>query len=516
MKSVAICCVAAVLWALGVQAQEPSLPVTTDLGQVLGLKADGISSYKNIPYAAPPVAELRWRPPQPAAKWDGVRDATQYGASCAQAQPTSYFVPGPFSEDCLSLNVWTPNTAPTKPIPVMFWIHGGSARVGSGSEPGYDGTRLAQQGVVVVTINYRLDRLGWFAHPALTKEQPDAPKANYGWMDMVAALEWVKRNIAAFGGDPNEVTIFGESAGGIAVATLMTTPSSKGLFKRAIAQSGSGSIDRPRYLSAATAQTFSFEDDGAEMAEYFFITDGDVMKRLRALPWEEIIAYTAKGARNTLHPVVDGVFLPKPVGEVFATGQQHAVPFITGTNSWEESLIARGAPPLRALLNGVSESDARAAYPGKDDAALSKLWFADSTFHAPSRYLAAQMEKVKAPAYSYYFSYMMEGTRDRVAGVPHGEEIMYVFNNVDRAIGDAATPRDMATAKITSALWVQFAKTGNPNGKDLPKWTPYTTKTPDTLNMGDAFIMTRDHLKERLGGHLKRYDAALAGKAAAP
>ncbi len=501
-------------WISAAHAQGLTPPVPTDLGDLLGRTENGISSFKGIPYAAPPVGDLRWRPPQAPAKWDGVRDGTNYGAPCAQGKqnPSPYVLQEPFSEDCLTLNIWTPDIASKKKLPVMFWIHGGSARFGSGAEPFYDGEELAKQGVVVVTINYRLGLLGRFAHPALTKEQHGQPLANYGWMDMVAALQWVKRNIANFGGDPNEVTIFGESAGGVAVTTLMATPSSIGLFKRAIAESGSGTVDRPQYVSAATAYKFALEDDGAAMAERFNITDGDVMKRLRALPWQEIVAYSMRGPSNSLLPAVDGIFLPKPVGETFAKGQQHAVPFMIGTNSWEESLIATGAPPLRALLDGVPEDQARAIYPNKDDKALAQLWFADATFHAPARFFATQMEKVKAPAYSYYFSYMLDTNRDKAPGVPHGEEIMYVFNNLETFLGPALTEKDKRTSNVVSGYWVQFAKTGNPNFKGAPTWSPYSSKARDTLVIDDKVAISRDHLGERINPHLQRYDASLARK----
>ncbi|MBL8645372.1 MAG: carboxylesterase family protein [Rhodospirillaceae bacterium] len=502
--------------ATAVQAQDLSLPIETDLGQVLGTKTGAISVFRGIPYAAPPVGDLRWRPPQPAAPWEGIRDATAFGPPCAQGKPnpSPYVLQEPFSEDCLTLNIWSPDVTAKKKLPVMFWIHGGSARFGSGAEPFYDGTELAKQGVVVVTINYRLDRLGRFAHPALTKEQPGQALANYGWMDMVAALQWVNRNIGNFGGDANEVTIFGQSAGGIAVTTLMATPSSKGLFKRAIAESGSGTVDRPQYVSAATPYRLSLEDDGLRMAEKFGINDGDVMKRLRALPWQEIVAYSMRGFQNSLLPAVDGVFLPAPVGDIFAQGQQHAVPFMTGTNSWEESLISRGGPPLplRAILEGVTEEQARAMYPGRDDAALTKLWFADATFHAPARFFAGQMEKTKAPAYTYYFSYMLEVNRGKAPGVPHGEEIMYLFNNLDTFLGPALTERDKNVAKQMSAYWVQFAKTGNPNIKGAPLWKPYNAKNPATLVIDDEIVMAKDHLNERIAPHLQRFNAFVAKK----
>ncbi len=501
-------------WAACAQAQEISLPVTTDLGQVLGTKDGAISVYKGIPYAAPPVGDLRWRPPQAPAKWDGIRDATKYGAPCAQGKPnpSPYVLQEPFSEDCLTLNIWTPEVTSKKKLPVMFWIHGGSARFGSGSEPFYDGTQLAKQGVVVVTINYRLGLLGRFAHPALTKEQHGQPRANYGWMDMVAALQWVKTNITAFGGDANEVTIFGESAGGVAVTTLMATPSSKGLFKRAIAESGSGTVDRPQYVSAATAYRFALEDDGATMAERFNIRDGDIMKRLRALPWQEIVNYSMRGPANSLLPVVDGVFLPAAVGETFAKGRQHPVPFMIGTNSWEESLIAANAPPLRALLDGVPEDQARAMYPGKEDKALSQLWFADATFHAPARFFASQMEKVKAPAYSYYFSYMLDTNRDKAPGVPHGEEIMYVFNNLENFLGPVLTDKDKQMARTVSNYWVAFAKTGIPNVKGAPVWRTYTDKTRATLVFDDTTQIVEKHLDQRLSSHLDRFNKAASAQ----
>lgn len=482
-------------------------PVRTLLGQVAGSTEDGISVFRGIPYAAPPVGALRWRPPQAAIPWRGVREATVFGPACAQKPGNGpYALAGPFSEDCLTLNISTPDVAARKPLPVMFWIHGGSARTGAGSEPMSDGTALARRGVVVVTINYRLDRLGWFAHPALSAEFPAEPKANYGWMDMVAALRWVQRNIRSFGGDPKQVTLFGESAGAIAVITLMTTPSSKGLFARAIAESGTGDIERVRYLSARNGDEPAAEDDGLAMAERFGIANDDTAPdRLRSLPWQEIVDYGAKSQRVTMHPIVDGVFLPRPAAGVFAAGAQHRVPLLTGTNSWEEVLMGRAPPNLGNILNGVPVDDARAAYPGLDDTALARLWFADATMHAPSRFIAAQMERVATPAFSYYFSYEPEASRGKMPGVPHGAEVLYVFNTLSETYLGPISAADRAMASLVGDYWVAFARTGDPNGPGRPFWPPYTASAPQTLELGVDVAPRPHHLQDRLAAHLRRF-----------
>ena len=291
-------------------------------GELKGATAGAVTSFKNIPFAAPPVGDLRWRPPQPAKAWTGVRDATQYGPQCMQMRA----VQGPInqSEDCLQLNVWTPaGFKPGAKIPVMVFIHGGSFTGGSGTMPLYDGTHFAERGVVLVTVNYRLGRLGFFAHPALSAEQKGQPLANYGMMDNLAALAWVQKNIAAFGGDPRNVTAFGESAGGILINDLMASPKAQGLFAKAISESGFGRIPG-QPMADAEAQGVAYAK-GLGVAA----SGPDALKALRALSAADL----SKPAGGVT-PILDGAVLPEGPARAFAAGRELKVPYIAGGYSW--------------------------------------------------------------------------------------------------------------------------------------------------------------------------------------
>ena len=311
------------------QAHTPTKPVALDTGLVTGLEHEGVEFFKGIPYAAPPVGSLRWRAPQPAAPWQGVRAATAFGKSCPQSlRPEKPLKLEDVSEDCLTLNVWRPVGASR--LPVMVWIHGGGLTEGSSAFTSSDGTAFARGGVMLVAINYRLGRLGLFAHPALTKENADGGRlANYGLMDQIAALAWVKRNIAAFGGDPNNVTIFGESAGGASVDTLMISPLALGLFHAAISQSGYGRGAFQRVSTISSEGVRSGETEGVMFAESLGLK-GDDLAGLRAVPAQKI-AEMPIASEKLYHFMLDGKVITRDMWDVFRSNEEAPVPFMIGS-----------------------------------------------------------------------------------------------------------------------------------------------------------------------------------------
>lgn len=473
---------------------------------------DGVLAFKGIPYAAPPVGEHRWRPPRPAPAWTGVRPADQYGPTCAQPQSALLPVdPASLSEDCLTLNVWTPDTRPPRPLPVMVWIHGGGFSQGSGNSAILNGTALPRQGVVVVTINYRLAMFGFLAHPALAA--PDGPVGNYGLLDAVAALQWVQRNIAAFGGDPQRVTIFGESAGADAVNTLLAMPAARGLFQQAISQSSSvGMAPAPRLGRRA-----GFNPPAEEIAAAYFRkldlpADADLAATLRALPAEQLLA--AMGPRDRFAPVVDGKTLPDQVGLIFARGEQSAVPYLTGGNSWEASLgrlIGGGFSPAIAARLVPPEDKAR-LYPGLSGEALDDAVFGDLVILSQSRYLADRMLVRGVPVHAYHFSYVAADRRARQPGAAHADDIAFVMGTLDADPGLArVTDRDREVSELMTRYWARFAATGNPNGPGLPEWPAWGLPPSQLLEIGDTVTVRRDFLGPRMEYHLQRGQALLQG-----
>lgn len=484
--------------------------VQTAHGAVRGTADEGVNVFRGIPYAAAPVGLLRWRPPHPTAGWQGVRDATRFGPICPQdlrSAPPDMAQ----SEDCLSLNVYTPTTAITgSPLPVMVWIHGGSFRWGAGSLPAYDGVNFAGQGVVLVTINYRLDRLGRFGHPALSQAQPVEGLANYGLMDQVAALEWVHDNIAAFGGDPQRVTIFGFSAGGVSVNFLMAAPSARGLFHRAISESGGVSIEASRHLAEPSGRFKSLEDDGLEFAASFGIAnDKQAPAKLRALSVAEILAYAQKD--SSMNPVVDGRVVPDDIGRIFREGRQHPVPYIAGANSWEASLIRRFNLPMAAVLAGVSPERAREVYGSLDDEALKETYFGDVLFLAPAWTLAADMATVRTPAWLYYYSYVDDDQRGQVPGAAHGAEVSHLFRRPLRPDATLSN-HDLEVSAPLRHYWIQFARTGNPNGETVPAWHAFTRDKPGTMEFGETPTLLPAIFPARMAFHQALIEAALPGR----
>lgn len=503
---------AALLLGLGMTLPAmASTVVRTTLGEVRGASAEGVDVWRGIPYAAAPVGPLRWRPPQPAAAWRGTRDATRFGPICPQDErPSSVGMPQ--SEDCLTLNIYAPAKRAAGRLPVMFWIHGGSFRWGAGSLPAYEGSAFVRQGVVLVTINYRLDRLGRFGHPALTRAQAGEPLANYGLMDQVAALHWVRDNIAAFGGDPQHVTIFGFSAGGVSVNGLMVAPSAAGLFQRAIAQSGGISMDATQRLREPAGRFKALEQDGLEFAASFGIADNDeAPARLRALGVAQILAYPQKD--SSMNPVVDGSFIPGDIGLAFHEGRQHAVPYLAGANSWEGSLIRPFKLPLAAILLGVSPERARQVYGDLPDETLKETYFGDSLFRAPAWMLAADMAAVRAPAWLYYYSYVDEAERGRAPGAAHGAEVGHLFRHPLHP-GEKLSEHDLAVSEPLRRYWVQFARAGDPNAPGLPAWPAFTRQQPATMEFGEQPELHARLFPERMAFQESLVEAARAARAA--
>lgn len=471
-------------------AASPGTPVTvrTDAGLLAGAEADGATSFKGIRYARPPLGPLRWRVPQPVEPWTGTRDALDFGPICMQQWPNPDNGVGAEqpSEDCLTLNVWTPHVEPEAGLPVMVWIHGGGFVNGSGSPPLYDGSYLARQGVVVVTLNYRLGRLGFFAHPALVREAGDAePVGNYGLQDMIAALEWVQRNVAAFGGDPGNVTVFGESAGGMAVNRLMIAPAAKGLFHRAAVQSGAGGELARRLRDSNVAGMPSAQDAGLAFARALGI-DGEnaaALAALRDLPAEQIIA-NEESPFDGGGPIVDGTLITMDAVPAFAAGMEARVPYLTGYNSTEMPLQPDRLDAMLARITaGRDASPLRALYP--DAATLGAHVMGDVVFATPARQLAALHAANGAPTYLYRFDVVSSSMRDKLPGAPHAQERQYVFGTL------AASPwpsdaDDIEHARTISAYWVAFAGTGDPNGDGRPRWPAYAAGADRLLEFNDG------------------------------
>lgn len=495
LMRVAGLCVAAVVLAPLFPAA--AAPVQIDSGLVEGVVLDadsGLRVYRGIPFAAPPVGDLRWKAPQPAQKWDGVRECTDFGAACPQqgtlAQMMGETLPE-LSEDCLYLNIWTAAKDANAKLPVMVWIHGGGLTLGWGNQKGYDGAAFAERGVVLVSINYRLGPFGYLAHPALSKESERGVSGNYGFLDQLAALKWVQRNIAGFGGNPDNVLIFGESAGGTSVNVLCASPLSKGLFHRAIAESAWITDTNFAHLTRPSPRVASAETLGIEWAES--VLDGkaigNALQSLRAITAEKILEKT--GSDYPVAVTIDGWFMPDSSRNIFANGKQQDVPLIAGTNKDEGTMFAAFLPSttpeqFRASTREIYGDHADAVlslYPltdKKDLAAAKNQFITDGWFVHGTRGMLQGMEKVSSKAYQYHFT---RRTKAPPAwGAHHGYELGYVFNNLGPAQQEDA---DEELAEAMIRYWVQFAETGDPNVEGLPEWPAYTTESDQYLELGD-------------------------------
>ena len=480
--------------------------VQTKSGKLRGATQDGLTVFKGIPFAAPPVGQFRWRPPQPVASWQGVRDALEFGPDCAQAGWGS--APGTIkkgsSEDCLYLNLWTPAGAKGgAQLPVMVWIHGGGFVGGSGSAPETFGDQFARQGVVLVTINYRLGRLGFFAHPALRQEYPEEPKGNYGYMDQIAALQWVQENIASFGGDPQNVTIFGFSAGGVSVHSLLTMPAAKGLFHKAICQSSGGrdGVLTGRPIDKENADPFypvSAETIGLNFAKKQGIEgrDAAALAKLRALKIEDIVDGGQEtdgqgGPRIYAGPILDGKLVVETPESAYKAGRQAKTPLMIGSNSAEiggEFVNTAASKEALFALFGPLESKAKAAYDPdgrKEFAEIITTFNTDWVWSEPARMTANAFLTQGAPVYMYQFSYVPPTMRAQMKyGAAHGTEVPYLFNHLNNRRGITEIgPDDEKVGQIMQTYWVNFARNGNPNSPDLPQWLIYTLQKEEIMDI---------------------------------
>ena len=469
-------------------------PVSTEAGFVEGLSEDGLSVYKGVPFAAAPIGPLRWREPRPPVPWSGVRKAQRFAPACMQ---TGVSMPGEtppkVSEDCLYLNIWTPARSPGARLPVMVWIHGGGFTNGSASMPLYWGDKLARRGVIVVTIAYRLGPLGFLAHPDLTRESGRDSSGDYGLMDQIAALKWVRRNISAFGGDPERVTIFGQSAGAISVSLLMASPQAKGLFERAIAESGGGFEPvglAPDYLltnAEKVGQAYAASLGAASITE------------LRRLPAEKLLAGRFY---SVSHPVIDRSVLPVWPYAVFAAGRQNDVPILIGSNAEEaRSLVDPGAVKAASY-----DEDIRKAwgplppalydgYPHTTDAEAgdARVHFERDLRFGWDIWAWARLQATTGRGKVFYYRFdqsppFPKGSVYAGWGPSHFAELWYVFDHLDQEPW-AWTPADRRLADAMATYWTNFAKTGDPNGPGLPAWPDFTTANGRVLQLGDRIVV---------------------------
>ncbi len=472
--------IAGIVVGLSAQDRADPLNVKTEQGAVRGklINEGKVRAFLGIPYAAPPVGELRWKAPQPPAHWKGVRDATKFGARCGQWQIWSDYLfldSGP-SEDCLYLNVYAPAAGPGVRLPVMFWIHGGGYTAGAGSEARYTNSGLPLRNVVLVTINYRLGVFGFLASEDLRKEGGGAA-GNYGLMDMVAALLWVQSNIARFGGDPDNVTIFGESAGSFAVSTLMASAQARGLFEKAIGESGAPFSDVLRVEPLATRARRDqqwVESLGAKN-----------LAELRAMPVSELIAAERKEPVGWFSPVIDGRFLTVAVPATYAAGRQAHVPLLAGWNRDERAgTLSKGmtAAKWNAFAEehyGARTDEFLAAFPATSDgeAVQSADAYTTDEFIALGtwKWVEAHAGTADAPVYRYHFELPATPSETHPEGkyAFHSDELEYVFGTLDTRHGARWRPEDRKLSEEMMDYWTNFAKNGDPNGEGLPHWPRY-------------------------------------------
>lgn len=487
------------LTAGAVHAAQPTAAVKVTGGEIAGTRAGAMRSYLGVPFAAPPVGLLRWRAPQAVVPWQGVKQANSFSAACAQ---TAVWVTNPKSEDCLYLNIWAPEKAAK--LPVIVWIHGGGYYGGTAAQGGFDGGNLAAHGAVVVTVNYRLGIFGFFAHPELSAESPDRVSGNQGLLDQIAALRWIKSNIAAFGGDPERVAIAGESAGGTSVGAMVVSPLAKGLFQRAIAESGYSAVPRDADDTTQVDRRRA-EAQGLAFAQGLGARD---LARLRATSVEDL----HKPAWSP-RAIVDGHVLREDLTTTYRHRRHNDVPLLVGWNAEEGKdlapeilgtgdFTAARHRELVAKLLGHAPSDAlMARYPGATDAQakasidqLTTDWWGWGSLY----WASLQAKHGRAKSYAYFFAHQPAEPSTPCGygcGAGHGAEIPYVFDNLDKD-GRAWTGSDRQLAARLARTWVNFAATGSPEGKDLPAWPAYDGTNASVLRIGGADDLKRHPLPD--------------------
>jgi len=464
-------------------------PVSLDNGQISGTDGAkiGVRVYKGIPYAAPPVGDLRWKPPVKPAAWKGVKAATEFAPVCPQllypATSPYYAPPTAQSEDCLYLNVWTAAKTSSERRPVMLWIHGGGFTRGTGATPTYDGENFADKGVVLVTINYRLGALGFLAHPDLTAESSHHSSGNYGLLDQIAALQWVQKNITAFGGDPKRVTVFGESAGSSAVNFLQASPLAKGLFQRVIGESGAN--------FARGGTLAEMERGGAKYP----------LADLRAKSPEDLLKMEIAA-----RPGVDGWVVPSSVSSIFAQGKQSDVPVIAGSNADESRTLSPWSSNEAAFLEsvhkrfGASSDEFLKLYPVNSEETAAEAHYASTRDQGMGwnmrTWVREQTKTGKAPAFLYYFTRIPPGPKANEYRAYHAAEIAYVFGNLTSKRSWEETDRKLSDAMIQ--YWVNFAVKGDPNGPGLPAWPRYDAAVDAGIEFGNTVVVRRNINKTTL------------------
>ncbi len=502
----------------GPSIQSDNTVVTIEGGTIEGTVSRKVLFFKGVPFAAPPTGNRRWRAPQPVIPWAGVRKAATFGHDCMQVTETIAAVTPASSpsEDCLVLNVWRPaDVKPGERLPVLVWIHGGAYVNGGTSTPLYDGSAFARQGLIVVSANYRLGRFGFFAHPALIGAN-EGPVGNFGYMDQIAALRWVQRNIAAFAGDAHQVTLVGESAGGDAVMHLLTSPQTKGLFQRAIVMSGHGRthVLGGVKLSGGTPQEPSADQIGVNFAKSLGITDTgpQALRALRDLPADKICGdlSTSWLMKSALGPptyakgaIVDGSIVMTSPEETLRRKEAVKVPMMIGSTS--QDLPVTFPPSKNDPLSyfGPTTKRARVLYNADGMLMPSDIYSAvgvDMTMHEPARFVAHQMTQAGMPVWLYRFGYVADSLRPRIRGAAHGSELPFVFGTLLARYGEAVTERDRRTEGSVNAYFANFAKYGDPNGAGLPTWPTFDPERSDLMvfTMDNGPVVIPDPLQGRL------------------
>jgi para-nitrobenzyl esterase len=491
--------------AVALPQHNSSALVQLDDGSLQGMQSQSVLSFKGIPYAAPPTGKWRWQEPQTVAKWKGVRDAKNFGNACIQKPGLSDKNggnPGVISEDCLYLNVWTPVLPQRGKLPVMVWIHGGGLVFGSAAVHGYSGDSLARRGAVIVSINYRMGPLGFFSHPALDAERTGFK--NFGLLDQIAALKWVQKNIAAFGGDPDNVTLFGQSAGAESVLALYSSPLARGLFHKGIAQSPYGipshTPEKARKVGMAVASAVGLDGLRASAAQ------------LRAIPASKFGSLDAP--ELTLSPafIVGDAALPISILETFQKKNEAALPLIIGNNSDEASVAAAFGVDSGKVIEGLGKSRilVKPLYPKvSNDAELGRQVMRDAVFTAFARRIA-YLHSQKAPTWRYYFSYVQERLRGSQPGVPHGGEITYTMDTGDHC-GCLAVPFNASDSLLAQRIgdsWVAFARSGSPQTPRLAPWSKDSASNDRVLEFGETIAARKSFMQPRVNALILGLKAA--------